>query len=65
VLAYLKINGIPVPDSSGGQATGVDLSTPSILWLYDNHPEDFQKLLQYFPLAEAAIKRRDEYGVKR
>lgn len=65
VLAYLKINGIPVPDSSGGQATGVDLSTPSILWLHDNHPEDFQKLLKHFPLAQAAIKRRDEYGVGR
>jgi len=60
---YLKINGIALPDSSGKNATGVDLSTPSLLWLHDSHPKDFQKLLKFFPYAEAVIKRRDLYGV--
>jgi 3'-phosphoadenosine 5'-phosphosulfate sulfotransferase (PAPS reductase)/FAD synthetase len=62
VLSYLKINNIPLPDSSGKNATGVDLSTPSLLWLYDNYPNDFKKLLQFFPYAEAVVKRREYYG---
>jgi hypothetical protein len=61
-LSYLKINNIPLPDSSGKNATGVDLSTPSILWLHDKYPDDFKKLLQFFPYAGAAVQRREYYG---
>lgn len=64
VLAYLKINKIPYPETtSGPKASGIDLSTPSLLWLHDNYPDDFQKLLSYFPYAEAVIKRREYYGI--
>lgn len=64
VLAYLRHHDIPLPDQSSGQATGIDLSTPSLLWLADNHPEDFQRLLAVFPFAEAAVRRREWYGVQ-
>ena len=64
VFSYLEANDIPVPDSSGKSATGVDLSTPSLLWLHDKHPNDYQKLLRYFPYAEAVIKRREFYGIE-
>lgn len=64
VFAYLEANKIPIPDSSGKNATGIDLSTPSLLWLHDKHPNDFKKLLRYFPFAEAVVKRRDFYGIK-
>lgn len=63
VIAYLKANDIPIPDSSSGNATGVDLSTPSLLLLHDKHPEDFKKLLHWFPFAEAVVWRRTFYGV--
>jgi 3'-phosphoadenosine 5'-phosphosulfate sulfotransferase (PAPS reductase)/FAD synthetase len=61
-LAYLQVQGIPVPDAPEGQATGIDLSTPSLLWLYDRYPDDFARLLEVFPYAGAAVKRRDWYG---
>ncbi len=64
VLAYLKANKIPLPDSSGMAATGIDLTTPEICWLHDNHPEDFKRLLEWFPYAEAAVWRRKFYGIK-
>jgi len=64
VLAYLGIHNIPLPDSSGRAATGVDLSTPSLCWLYDNHPGDFRKLCEYFPYAESVIYRREWYGIE-
>ena len=64
VLAYLKMQNIPVPDSSAGNATGIDLSTPSLLWLHDKYPEDFKKLCNYFPYAEAVVYRRAWYGIQ-
>ena len=63
VLEYLKVNNIPLPDSEGTNAAGIDLSTPSLLWLYDKHPEDFKKLLKWFPFADAVVARRTFYGI--
>lgn len=64
VVAFLKTAGIPLPDSSNRQATGIDLSTPSLLWLHDNHPDDFQKLLRVFPFAETVVWRRKFHGIE-
>ena len=61
VLGYLRTRGIPVPPSSGKNATGVDLSEDSVFWLHDNYPEDFKKLCEVFPYAEARIHRRTFY----
>jgi phosphoadenosine phosphosulfate reductase len=64
VLAYLQSRGIPVPEESqAATRAGVDLSTPSLLWLHDKHPDDFRRLCRWFPYAEAVVKRRDWYGV--
>ena len=64
VVAFLKTNGIPMPDSSGKNATGIDLSTPSLLWLYDTFPHDFEKLCEVFPFAEAVPWRRKFFGAQ-
>jgi 3'-phosphoadenosine 5'-phosphosulfate sulfotransferase (PAPS reductase)/FAD synthetase len=63
VLGYLAAQKIPLPPSSGGHTTGIGLDPASLCWLHDEHPEDFQRLLKWFPYAEAAVKRRDWYGV--
>ena len=65
VLDYLKVNKIPIPDSEPGAVTsGVGLDHGSLCWLHDRHPEDFKRLLKWFPYAEAAIKRREWFGVR-
>lgn len=64
VLAYLKIRGIPTPPSEGKNANGVDLTAPSVLWLYDKYPDDYQKMIEWFPFAAAIVKRRDWYGIQ-
>lgn len=65
VLDYLKVNGIPIPETEKGAVTsGVGLDHGSLCWLHDSHPADFAKLLKLFPYAEAAIKRREWYGIK-
>jgi phosphoadenosine phosphosulfate reductase len=63
VLAYLKANNIPRPDSSTGNATGIGLGAESVIWLYENYPEDYQRLKFYFPFIEAMIKRKEWFGV--
>lgn len=64
VLDYLKVNNIPLPKAEAGAVTtGVGLDHDSLCWLHDDHPEDFKKLLRWFPYAEAAIKRREWYGL--
>jgi len=63
VEAFLAANGIPMPVSSGRNATGIDLSTPSLLWLYDTFPRDFEKLCHYFPFAFSVVARRRFYSI--
>jgi phosphoadenosine phosphosulfate reductase len=63
VLSYLDIHKIPRPPSSGGAMTGVGLAVPEILWLHDNYPDDYAKLIKVFPFAEAVVWRRKFYGV--
>ena len=65
VLGYLRARGIPLPDSSNKQATGVDLSVPSVLWLYDNHPADYKRLLREYHYAGAIVARRNFFGEMR
>ena len=63
VLWYLKKHDIPIPNSSNAQATGIDLTTKSLLWLFDNYPNDFDLLCSCFPYARAVVKRRNFYGI--
>jgi hypothetical protein len=64
VLDYLQVNNIPIPEAEpGAVTTGVGLVHDALCWLHDRHPADFQKLLKWYPYAEAAIKRREWFGV--
>jgi phosphoadenosine phosphosulfate reductase len=64
VLAYLKAHDIPLPATKNRQSTyGCELSTVEVLYLHDNYPDDYQKLLTCFPFAESIVRRREWYGV--
>jgi hypothetical protein len=66
VISYLGKRGIPIPSSSAtttcAHASGISLVPHELFWLYDEHPDDFKTLCQYFPYAEAVIWRRKFYG---
>lgn len=64
VEGYLRTRGIEIPASSGKSATGIDLSEPSLLWLHDTFPDDFERLCKVFPFARAVVKRREFFGVR-
>lgn len=64
VKGYLKMRKIPIPETSNANATGVDLSTKSLLWLYENHKEDFDRMAEYFTYIEAVVVRERLYGEK-
>lgn len=65
VLAYCQTQKIPIPDEYRASAGGVDLSQPSLLWIYDNYKEDFKRIAKYFPHIEAVVWRRHWYGVNK
>lgn len=64
VIGYLKARKIPVPKATemAASASGIDLSTPSLLWLHDNYPDDFRRICEFFPFAEAVVHRRRFYS---
>lgn len=62
ILGYLRARNIPIPESSGLNATGIALIPAELLWLHDTHPKDFQRLCEFFPYAEAVVWRRKFYG---
>lgn len=62
VLAYLSLNKIPIPDSDGRKSASIDMTEPSIRWLWERHRKDYDLLEQYFPYMGAVVKRRELYG---
>lgn len=63
VLSYLKGRNISIPNNSaGGVAGGVALVPHELLWIYDNHPDDFWRIAEFFPYVEAVVRRREFYG---
>jgi 3'-phosphoadenosine 5'-phosphosulfate sulfotransferase (PAPS reductase)/FAD synthetase len=64
VLAYMKMRGLPIPRTQQRvRMSGIDLTTPNLIWLHDTYPEDFAKVEAVFPYIGAVVKRRDWYGV--
>lgn len=59
VMKYLDSQKIPKPSTFKGAVTGICMKEACVLWLHDNHHEDYQKFIQWFPYAEAYIKRRE------
>jgi 3'-phosphoadenosine 5'-phosphosulfate sulfotransferase (PAPS reductase)/FAD synthetase len=64
VLAYLKANKIPTPESDGRNSSSIDCSTACLLWLHDRHPDDFELVCKVFRYARAVVYRRRWHGVK-
>jgi 3'-phosphoadenosine 5'-phosphosulfate sulfotransferase (PAPS reductase)/FAD synthetase len=62
VRGFLKSKDIPLPPSSGRKTTGIDLSTPSILWLHKEYPDDYERICKVFPFVEAIVRREEMYG---
>jgi hypothetical protein len=62
-LAYIRGAGIPVPEACDDTSQSVNCSSKFVLWLYDNHPRDYQRFLEFFPFAAAIPARREHYGI--
>lgn len=62
VLGYLKMRGLPIPDSSGANSGGIDLAARSLIWLHDHHQKEWNQLLEWFPYADAVMWRERWYG---
>lgn len=63
VLSYLKANKIPLPENDGRNSSSMDLAVENILWLYENHRDDYNTFKKVFPYIEAAVYRKKWYGI--
>jgi 3'-phosphoadenosine 5'-phosphosulfate sulfotransferase (PAPS reductase)/FAD synthetase len=63
--AYLARHGLLAPLSlqQGRPSSGIDLTEPCLLWLHDNFPGDWARILEVFPYAEAAVWRRRSWCI--
>ena len=59
VYSYLKARRIPVtpPQFGAHQSSGVSLEPASLSWMKEQHPNDYQQLLKYFPFADIQVIR--------
>lgn len=60
-IAHCARQQLPVIMGDGRNASGVDLSEPSLRWLKREYPDDFEKVCEVFPYAEAQLYRADWY----
>lgn len=62
--AYLRHHHIPVPSMFGGaRNAGVELTAECLAFLKEHHPDDYAKILEFFPFAEAVLVRAQMYGL--
>ena len=66
VLSYCKINKLPLPVEYN-HGMDRDIWVPDaakMLWLKNNMPEDYRKIITEFPQLESMVKRESMYGGK-
>lgn len=60
VYAYMRSRKIPIPENLGRfDTSGVSLGTDTLRILRDQHPDDYQKVLNVFPFADVKLKRAE------
>ena len=71
VVDYLRMRNIPVPPVIGSRITGTGGLNPGkpgcLLWLKNNYPSDYAKVVAVFDKAPLLIERdrlRELYGIK-
>lgn len=58
VFAYLRVRGIPFPESLGRKDQGgLDFHPGSLAFMRDNYPDDYSKWLTAFPFSEIQLVR--------
>jgi len=57
VMAYLRRQRVPIPQTFGKRSSGAGLNPEGILFLYENRREDYERLRAVFPHIQAFIHR--------
>jgi phosphoadenosine phosphosulfate reductase len=63
ILHYLAAHQIPLPATDGRKSSSFDLTVPNLLWLWDEHRDDFERIERWFPYVRAVVYRREWYGI--
>ena len=63
VMAYIRKERLYLPkDSRGLGFSFKSLAGEELAWVKETYPEDYKKIIQMYPFAEAAVKRLEYYG---
>lgn len=64
VMAYIKANKLPLPVeySMGFRRDLSYLSTPNLVWIKSNFPQDYQKIIRSHPKLEVLVWREENRG---
>lgn len=63
LLPYMMQNNIRPFENVSGSKHGISNDADTILWLHDNHREDYDRWLEVFPFASCVVSRREIYGI--
>ena len=60
VLAYIKNRNLIIPQNYGkGKSNGIDLTEDVLVWMRDNYPDDYKKVIHQFPFAGKIVFEHD------
>ena len=65
VYGYLRAKDLPIPQIIGGGVSGggVGITATDLIWVRDNFPGDYKKILREFPMLEARVFRHETMGI--
>lgn len=61
VLRYIRDNNLPQPIIYGKKASnGVGFNVDSLLWMRENYPQDYKKIITAYPMAQVILFQYDQ-----
>ena len=61
VLRYIRDNNLPQPIIYGKKASnGVGFNVDAMLWMRENYPQDYQKIINAYPMAQVILYQHDK-----
>ena len=62
VLSYCRANKLPIPDAGRGDNGCMSLLESEILFAWENHREDYERLEEFFPYIRSVVLRNQWFG---
>lgn len=65
VLMFLKLRNIALPELGKRGVRGVGIEDGSLLYIHDHYPDDWERILEYFPFVGAMVYKYKYFDIKK